>query len=128
MKLNPDCIRDILLTIEANTGYELCYEYPAEINISPLLSKYSDDEIRYHILQCSKTGFIELKRDLTDNMYVKDITPYGHEFLANIRENSVWSQTKTVAGKVGSKSLDAIYKISSAVIAEIIKQAISGNI
>jgi len=100
VKLNPDCIRDILLTVEDNTDYKSCYEYPAETDKSPLLSKYSDDEIRYHIMQCEKTGFIELERDLTDNMYIGDLTPYGHEFLANIREKSVWNQTKTVAGNI----------------------------
>lgn len=128
MKLNLECIRDILLTVEDNTGYESGYEYPSNTDKSPLLSKYSDDEIRYHMMQCKKTGFIELERDLADIMYIGDLTPYGHEFLANIRENSVWNHTKTVAGKVGSKSLDAIFKISSAIITEIIKQAIAGNI
>jgi hypothetical protein len=48
MRLKPDCVRDILFTIEENTGYTKIMNYPKEGNY-PLLQKYSEEEVRYHI-------------------------------------------------------------------------------
>ena len=45
----------------------------------------------------------------------------GNQFLANIREDTIWSKTKTVAAKIGSKSLDTLIQISSNVITALIK-------
>lgn len=122
MRLNPDCIRDILLSVEDNTGYYDSLEYPQEINKCPLLKKYTDEEIRYHIIQCKKSYLLEVEKvDFDDNIDISDLTPSGHEFLANIRADNVWSKTKTIAEKVGSHSLDTLTKISVGVISEIIK-------
>lgn len=121
MKLNPECIRDILLSVEDNTGFYDSLEYPEEINKCPLLESYTDEEIRYHIRQCKKSYLIEVDENLTGDMSISDLTPSGHEFLANIRADNIWNRTKTIAEKVGSHSLDTLNKISVGVISEIIK-------
>lgn len=52
---------------------------------------------------------------------VQDLTPTGHKFIENIRQDTIWNNTKSIAAKVGSKSLDAIMQIASNVITELIK-------
>lgn len=124
MKLNPDCIRDVLIATEEKTGYHVNFDYPSEASDAPSLSKYEDSEIRYHILQCAKNHLIELGKgesDLSDNMPIKDLTPKGHQFLADIRSDTIWRKTKEVAGKIGSYSLDVLSQIASSVLAELIK-------
>nr|WP_242851552.1 DUF2513 domain-containing protein [Clostridium sp. DMHC 10] len=61
---------------------------------------------------------------LGGNCLIHDLSPYGHEFLANIRSDTNWSKTKEIASKVGSFSLDALSKIAVSVVTSLIK----GNI
>ena len=63
-----------------------------------------------------------LKRyDAGEIIMISDLTPAGHKFLANSRQDTIWNNTKEIATKVGSKSLDALIQISSSVITELIK-------
>ena len=122
MKLNPDCIRDILMDIEETTTIDTSWNYDSH-NPSKRLSQYDKYEVAYHTRQCY---FSHLVNDFhlygnSDEIVVNDLTPAGHQFLANIRENKIWSGVKTIAEKVGSSSLDAIVQISSNIITELIK-------
>ncbi|MDD3404081.1 MAG: DUF2513 domain-containing protein [Hespellia sp.] len=122
MRLNPNCIRDILIAVEENTGYNVYFDYPDELDQAPSLSSYNDDEIRYHILQCEKARLIEIdSKDLDDNYSINDLTPKGHEFLANIRSDTVWNNVKEVSSKVGANSLSALTQIAAGVVSAIIK-------
>lgn len=126
MKLNNDLIRDILLTIEEYTGYEkpITFHKPYEVeeNNQPLIKDYSKEEFFYHLKQCEISGMIEVMLETGEYTTVSYLTPLGHEFLENIRSNTVWSKTKTISKKLGLKSLDAVKQISTSVITEIIKQ------
>ena len=120
MRLNPDCTRDILLAVE-----EVCdmgHYFDSRIDLEKISGDYTKEEIAYHARQCNLAGmFFKFNSDLNGNWEVIDLTPKGHEFLANIREDTIWNNVKTVSAKVGSKSLSAISQIASSVIAEIIK-------
>lgn len=122
MQLNPNYVRDVLIATEANTGYKIYFEYPQELDKAPSLANYSDEEIRYHILQCAKANLIELNyHDLDGNLGINDLTPSGHEFLANIRSDTVWNNVKAVSSKIGSTSLSALTQIASGTITALIK-------
>lgn len=122
MKLNPDCIRDILLAVEATSTASKAWVYDSA---SPPngLSNYSKDEIVYHARQCSKSNLIDGFHlyGACDTISISDLTPDGHEFLANIREDTTWSKVKAVSEKIGSRSLDALTQIASNVITDLIK-------
>ena len=59
---------------------------------------------------------------------VGDLSPAGHKFLADVRQDNIWNSTKEIAAKVGSKSLDTLIQISSNVITELIKAHIASGI
>ncbi len=122
MKLNPDCIRDILLVIEALPDLQHYYRFDSE-TIPEFFPQYSLEEIMYHLRQCELSEFLlNPSHTLNYASYtVSDLTPKGHEFLANIRENNIWNGVKSIAGKVGSTSLNALTQIASNVITELIK-------
>lgn len=123
MELNPDCIRDILLDVECVVTPKTRYCFPSQSQ--KLLEKYSKDEVFYHILQCSYNGFfIGFQRYSRESCYIGDLSPKAHEFIANIRQDTNWNKVKSVADSVGSKSLDALTKIASDVIASIIKSTL----
>lgn len=139
MRLNFDCVRDILLCIEENTDLrnqciffdlELITAFPSpDSTPSPyqmkLSEKYGNDTVLYHINYCCAAGLLSLSESQeSDRTIVEDLTPDGHSFLANIREASNWEKIKKVAAKAGSTSLPALSSIASQVIAAIIKQCL----
>ncbi|WP_085833530.1 DUF2513 domain-containing protein [Clostridium merdae] len=120
MKLNPDCIRDILLMVEEESSFRNViffknnYEYVH-------LQKYSMDEVCYHINQCKLTGFLtRVDWTMESHCYIYDLSPYGHEFLANIRTDTNWNKVKQNAKKVGSESLSILAQIAAQVISNML--------
>lgn len=77
MKLNPDCIRDILLAVEAicDTGHY----FDSRIDLDKIHGSYSVEEIAYHARQCDMAGmFYKFKRGIDGGWEVVDLTPKGH--------------------------------------------------
>lgn len=117
MKLNPDCIRDVLMELESKTdGISfVSYSFNKENTTFPLTDKYTAVEIRYHITQCEASGFfINSNWTLDGTFFVLDISPQAHEFLANIRSQSLWNKTKNKAAEIGVSSLQALMQIATA--------------
>lgn len=121
MKLNPDCVRDVLLYVESNTDLK----HFASISPSQMpdeLSKYSADEVMYHIKQAELSALLDVPSwYLNGGCLIKYLLPEGHQFLANIREDNNWNKTKDIAKSVGSNSLDAIKQIATGVITALIQ-------
>lgn len=124
MKLNPDCIRDILLTVEELTDFNHYLEYRINANSFDKLSSYTHEEIAYHIRQCELSNLIYNVHyyDGGENIIIQDLAPKGHEFLSNIRSDSIWSNTKAVASKIGEISLEALIKISTGILTQMINK------
>lgn len=120
MHLNKDCIRDLLLYfeehLEANEIYQMNFNE---------LDGYSKNDIYYTAIQLLDAKLIVGKSFIVKSKFplisVKRISRQGHEFLDNIRPKTVWDKTKDICKELGTNSIDAIVKVSSAVITEIIK-------
>ena len=122
VELNPDCVRDILLDVERIDCPRANYRYPADSKV--VIERYSADVVAYHIQQCIYSGFfVNPKSYMRGSLYIQSLSPKGHEFISNIREDTVWNKTKTVASKIGFKSLDVLVQIASNVITELIKSS-----
>ena len=112
MRLNYDLIREIMLDIEMETdGYS---------NISPRLfaevyfKQYDEKVILYHILYLRKAMLIEP----LEGFEFIDITPKGHEFLNNIRNDDVWEKAK-------EKVYSCASSVSLSLLAQFAKEAAS---
>lgn len=129
MRLNTDCVRDILLTVEANCDFNNAMEYSQASANFELLNKYPPREVVYHIHQCEMSGLLHNVKyyDGGQNIWIQDLTPQGHEFIANIRDNSIWDGVKSVAKQVGSSSLSAIVQIAANTVSQIIKSQFKLN-
>ena len=123
MKLDPDCVRDVLIEIEEKSKVGVMLVFPSD---SELLPKYGRDKLEYHLRQCVWNGFVKIYDDgiQTNGDYqVKDLAPPAHTFLANIRSDTIWKKTKEAANKVGSISLDVL----ATTAAQIVVGLINGN-
>ncbi len=120
MKLNHDCIRKLLLYLEENL------EYNGKIVINSITDlKYSQDELIYSAEKLQEAGYIDLIEtdpcgDDLPLAIVTNITYSGHTFLDNIRDNVVWSKTKSITSKIASVSLNLLSDIASKVILQMI--------
>ena len=123
MKLNPDCVRDVLLEVEERTDFCDRMMYYIEDPKPKRWEKYDHSEIIYHVRQCEYSGLILGAEYLDggDCIFIDDLSPSGHKFLANVRQDTIWNHTKEIAGKIGTKSLDALLQISTSVITELIR-------
>lgn len=120
MKLNYDCIRDILLTIEEiqNRKDELIL---ANFKSYKKLSKYNEDEIQYNALKLLQEKYV-IGSKITGNntttvLSLFDLTWSGHELLNNVRSETVFNQTKEkIIKSVGSASLTIFQELASAIV------------
>lgn len=90
MKLNYDCIKDILLYLEENLKYGSGHKI-IPISSIKLIEElnYPEDDIRYSLFQLASRRYINIGTSLNidENFQRIDITSLtweGHEFLKNL--------------------------------------------
>lgn len=119
MKLNYDCIRYLLISIEDSNN-------PRLLASSLANDKYNIETILYHIACLLDVNYIEVSKPITslgsayNDYFVFRITMFGHQFLDSIRNTDIWIKTKTTAKEVGATTLNSILKIAESIIANII--------
>lgn len=131
MKLNPDCIRDVLLYLEENLSYNHERQDSIEHNsitmhkISEDLHNdkgYKIDDVNYSIEKLLEIRYIipatELRGHNNSILYcpISDISYNGHMFLGTIRPKSIWEATKSKAKQIGGMSIQSLSMISSAIM------------
>ena len=122
MKLNYDCVRSVLLTVEKSKTID------EELNLNPLavetifeqLPKYEDSEILYTIEKLKEAGYINAALQFAAGHFidgaVSSITYSGHEYLDNIREPEVWRKVKTMLENAGAITLPLISQAAQMLI------------
>ena len=108
MKLNPDCIRDVLLFVEKHTDLKRHVTF-SERQSEAMLPGYSSAEIMYHVEQCYLSGFFQrATHDMVGSITISYLSPIGHEFLENIKPIPIWKKIKAK----GIASIPAIVQIA----------------
>lgn len=124
MKLNQDCIRDLLLYLEENLKLN---DYLSISNIS--LKNYSSEELLYTADKLYEAGYLKCSRKVYDNtdlmIFVSSITYTGHQFLDNIRDDKVFAKTKSILSGFKSVSIEIISETASKVITNHINQQLN---
>lgn len=97
MRLNYDCVRDVLLLIEQLTKVNDDYSMKNVmlINFINKLPQYPEKEVFYSVMKLEEAGFIKVRNDNIpmrdfniDDYYVLDITFEGHKYLNSVRNQS----------------------------------------
>lgn len=119
MKLDYDCIRYILITIENSDN-------PRLLASSLSNETYNVNTILYHIECLLDVHYLDVSKPISslgslyNDYFIFRITMHGHQFLDSIRNTDVWNKTKTTAKEVGATTLNSILKISETIIATLI--------
>lgn len=118
MRLNAECVRDVMLFLEENL------ELVSFVECSNIEISHNKDDVTYACAKLIEAGY--LSGNTTVDLYghmtviINSITWNGHQFLDNVRSNTVWNKTKDVAVKLGSVSITFLSNIATQVIADII--------
>ncbi len=126
MQLNHDCVRDILLAVEAKKLGKT-FSYP---QLCRALPKYDHDDIWYCCLKSNEAGFVDintistLSSNIPEVYQINELTYLGHEFLDDIRPDTVWEKTKSIAATTGTASLHALKEIAINVVSSIIQNSL----
>lgn len=134
MKLDINCIRDVLLYIES-TKHIVTNELGEIENlgiwlsdISEALPQYTQEAIYYSLARLNDGGYISLSEhwanDSLNMCCVNYITYSGHEFLETIRPETVWKKSSEIAAKIGSFSLHFLSTIAGDILSECARNAV----
>lgn len=122
MKLNYDCVRDVLLAVEnAETIDENLSLTPLKVvELFDGLPEYKDNEILYTVEKLKEAGYINAVVSFAAGHYIdgfiSSITYSGHEYLDNIRDPKVWRKVKSVLAKAGATTLPLISQAAQMLI------------
>lgn len=127
MKLNIDCVRDVMLTIEDQLGFG---EEWSIYKLHTFLPDYTTEDLHYTCLKLLEGGYLnavpinKLRCASPVICRIRDLTFSGHEFLETIRPKTVFDKTKSTAKKLGTQSLGAIVQIATSVLSEVITSSL----
>ncbi|MFT8610545.1 MAG: DUF2513 domain-containing protein [Liquorilactobacillus nagelii] len=113
MKLDPDCVRDILLSVEKHSTMTTRTS-TKDFDDDGLFGKYDSQKVDYHVRYADEAGLLNVDWSF-DGYDIRDLSPEGHDFLSNIRKDENWLKTKNIAEKAGSSSLNVLKNIASSV-------------
>lgn len=123
MKLNKECMRELLLAIES---LEYMYYFNADDARQEPFDKYEFYEVVYAGEKLIEANYIKGKITHADNdvynVMFQALTWEGHQFLDNIRDDGVWKKTKSITSKFTSVSVSMLSSIAATVISKMISQ------
>ena len=118
MNLNYDCMRDMLLIIRNNTGFDNNGEaiYLSFDNLCFLLNDYSKADVTFAFLRINDESLVKATICKADNLsiysaIIYQLTKQGDDFLDSILDNKIWKKVLKKAAELGSSSIPTIFKI-----------------
>lgn len=130
MKLDPNCVRDVLLFLEAQPYVKKNMDGDIEIDavwlgqISEKLTRYPEEVIYYALSKLHEGEYIDMTELWADDHLsiccVNFITYNGHTFLEQIKPEPIWEKTIRIAAKLGIHSLPILGDISGGLAGALI--------
>lgn len=131
MQLNLDCIRGVLLAVEKLQIIESNYtggfstrKVSSKALFDELADAFLQEDIVYTVRLLEDGGYI--KADIHQSghtipsFYIESMTYKGHEYLEQIKNDTVWSKTKRISSSVGCSALETVLDIAKTVISTAI--------
>lgn len=128
MKLNHDCIRDLLLFLEeylTNDNYYLLDPYSFTRTV--YLNGFDNSDVLYSCEKLFEAGYVNGKiRNFVDitipEIKITSISWEGHKFLNNIRDDKIWKDTKSILSQFKTVSISFISDVAAQIISKLINK------
>jgi len=113
MRLNIDCVRDILVSVADNLNPD---EYGDTSPIDPLifahenLSQYPQNEVLYWIRQLMDSRIIiPGKKYVSEPLpQIADLSISGYQFIDSVKKDSIWNKVKPKLLEISISSLSVL--------------------
>ena len=133
MKLKPECVRAVLLTLEEKLV--ITDDLRSEpINIFIFLGMVTDfqkPDVLYTVQKLNEGGYISASfQYANDEIYygaIDSITYQGHQFLESVRNEDTWHKILDIFKGTGSFTLDNAMDIAKEITKSVIKQKLGLN-
>jgi len=109
LRLDNDLVRTILLQIEKDVDGIINYEVKSYCEHQ--FPEYPCEQTVYHMKYLIDAHFLQAA-----NGYFRDITPIGRDFLNNIRNDGVWSDTKKIIKPLGSVAINVVSEVAASIV------------
>ena len=135
MKINEDCIRNILLYLSVNLTLDLKdnknnYNKISVLELmNDLSDEYEKEDIVYSVNILYQAGYInginlDQKNISLSRLKINDITNRGHIFCQNVGNPTVWDKTKKIISQVGNHTLSFIEGVAHDIAVETSKEMV----
>ena len=122
MTRDDDLIRALMLLLEQANSY---------INDSVVVEGYTRDQVAYHLGLIVRAGYAEGPQPRYSSsgndptiplaVVVNRLSPAGHDFIAALRDDTVWAKVKERLAKVGgTASLDIIGQVGASITKQML--------
>ncbi|QLQ29617.1 MAG: DUF2513 domain-containing protein [Pseudoxanthomonas sp.] len=122
MTRDDDLIRKLMLILEQANSY---------VNDNLVVEGYTRDQIAYHLGLVVRAGYAEGPQPRYSSsgsdptiplaVVVNRLSPAGHDFIAALRDDTVWARVKERLAKVGgSTSLEVIAQVGASVTKQML--------
>lgn len=136
MKINIDCMREVLLFLEKNLTATLIdndtaieFNCISALDISKGMPHFKQEDVWYSLKMLAECDYIDINgiqgKDYFSMLNVESMTYAGHKFLESIRPQSVWNKTKSIISKVGSHTLGFVEDTAQKIAIEYAKSLIN---
>jgi hypothetical protein len=117
MKRDMDLIRDLLMYVEDDPRFDGHQWFSPDVSNDFVIEGRTLEEVNYHLDLLIEAGLIKGKSGAGfGGPVVNKLTWEGHEFIDDIRDHGIWSQTK--------ERLKGLPSVALSVVAEIAKSEI----
>lgn len=114
MKINYDCMRDVLIALEKliTIDQKLKFSLVSLPDLQKELPKQNDQDIVYSVIMLEQAGYIKATIKYSNNavyvILISGITIDGHKYLDSIRSPKIWTAIKE---KFKDKALDLSFEL-----------------
>lgn len=137
MKLDTNCVRDVLLTVESlqrvfvNDDGDIEKETLWADDLYAALPQYDKAVVFYALYNLDQAGYIDLSvqwiSDCVNMCAINYMTYEGHEFLESIRDSKQWSSVKKGLSAIRNYSLAAISSVAEGITSAAINSYLTQN-
>jgi hypothetical protein len=117
MPRDMDLFKKMLLALDSHGVQSRVFDFK-----TAEFQTYDYEVIRDHVKQLEERGLVSGVHHTSSSVAVMRITSAGHDFIENIRDDDVWSQTKEKAGKAGSVGIGVVVEIAKTIAKDKLQQ------
>lgn len=119
MRLNPECVRMILMICEQNLNNHNIVRFGMDFDTYNNL--FDGNELQYTAKKLIEGKLLKGRSIGNVQTEINEITWEGHKFLDNIRDDFVWKSVISKVEKLESVSIPILSQIAQQTVLDIIK-------